>query len=374
MAAVSKYTAGDDTGQPDRDRGIGLVHSSHPVFKELAAVLTLQFSQAGWDCHVIEDIPAASRDFALVLLFGDVALIPWVDAMLDTARARNIPTLLWQLEPLPPRPLDNRAMATVRKLYPVLRGEGVFRSNRARRLTNRYLSWRLQQRTADVFPPAHAMPDRHRLQLVSRSYQWLHDANREGRLSEILAGIRSGATVLEQAGIRARYVPVGHHPRLGGLRPGVERDLDVVFFGSLSRARAETLRRIERRLGDAGYKLTVISGDCYGEKRTGLLNRARIVVNLLSYPWEFPSTRLIMAMACGSLVVSSPRSDPHPFRDGMHFVQPEPGSLADTLLHYLENEAERERLARQAHAYVTGELTMEKTIVSEIKRLLRTPA
>jgi hypothetical protein len=71
---------------------------------ELAVALANQLSQAGWDCFVIEGIPVADRDLDLVLLFGDVAMLPWVDAMLDNVRARDIPTMLWQLEPLPQRP------------------------------------------------------------------------------------------------------------------------------------------------------------------------------------------------------------------------------------------------------------------------------
>jgi hypothetical protein len=337
---------------------------------ELAVALANQLSQAGWDCFVIEGIPVADRDLDLVLLFGDVAMLPWVDAMLDNVRARDTPTMLWQLEPLPQRPLDERALAAVRRLYPVLRAEHIYRSNRIRRLANRFLSWRLAGQARAAFDAGHLPLDRYRLQLVSRSCQWVQDAYRAGRLTGIMAGMQSGAALLEQAGIQAKYVPVGYHPQFGILQPDAERDLDVVFFGSLTEGRAAALRDIECRLGKAGYGLTVASGDCYGESRNGLLNRARIVLNLLNYPWEFPSMRLVMAMACGCLVVSVSGPDPAPFRDGEHFIQAEPGSICETLLRYLANEDERTVLAQRGHAFVTGELTMQKTIVPEIEGIL----
>lgn len=352
--------AAPETGIACEKRRVGLVYSPHPVFGELAAALTSQLSQLGWDCHDIEDIQAASGDLDLVLLFGDVAMLPWVDEMLDMLRVRNIPTLLWQLEPLPPRPLGETALATTRKLYPVLHGENVFRWNRARRLATRFLSWRLARQTADAFERAHLPLDRYRLQLISRGCQWVQDAHRSGRLSEILAGMWSGAAVLEQTGIQAKFMPVGYHPLFGGIQPSAERDLDVVFFGSLTEARTAILRDVESRLEAAGHKLMVVPGDCYGETRDQLLNRARIVLNLLNYPWEFPSMRLVMAMSCGCLVVSAHGLDPRPFRDGVHLVRAELASLAEPLLHYLENEDERTKLARQGRAFVTSELTMEK--------------
>jgi hypothetical protein len=93
-------------------------------------------------------------------------------------------------------------------------------------------------------------------------------------------------------------------------------------------------------------------------------------LNLLNYPWEFPSMRLVMAMACGCLVVSVSGPDPAPFRDGEHFVQTEPDSICEMLLQHLANEDERKVLAQQGHAFVTGELTMQKTIVPEIEGML----
>jgi len=349
---------------------VGLVHSPHPVFEELAAALTLQLSQTGWDCFAVRGIPATSRDLDLVLLIGDVAMLPWVDAMLANVRARNIPTLLWQLEPLPPRPLNDNALATVRRLYPVLRAEHIYRSNRARRLANRFFSWQLARQAAGAFGSAHLPADRYRLQLVSRSFQWAQDSYFAGRVTRILAGMQAGAALLGQAGIQAKYVPVGYHPLLGTLRPHVERDLDVVFFGSVTDERATALRDIESRLGKVGYCLTVVSDNCYGETRIRLLNRTKIVLNLLNYPWEFPSLRLVMAMACGCMVISVSNSDPAPFRDGGHFIQTAPDSICGTLLQHLANEDERNVLAQQGHAFVTGEMTMRKTIVPEIERML----
>jgi hypothetical protein len=349
---------------------IGLVRSSHPVFAEIAEALSCEIGSKGWEYSEIKGFPAGFREVDLILLTGDVALLPWVDGMLDFARRQGIPTMLWQLEPLPPRPLGQDALKIVRKLYPVLRGEQLYRFKRPRRLATSYLSWRLARKIAQAMAPAAIPAGRFRLQLISRSYQWAHDAFQTDRLGTVLAGIKSGESVLREGGIPARYVPAGHHPVFGNIDQDAERDLDVVFFGSLSEERAKALDVLKHQLGKEGYSLTIISADCYGETRKRMLNRAKVVLNLLNYPWEFPSLRMVMAMACGCLVVSDSSLDPAPFRDGEHFARAEPENIGDALLHYLSKGEDRNRLARQGHAFVTGELTLGKTILPEIEEAL----
>lgn len=355
---------------PEPPPRIGLVRSSHPIFAEIAEALSCQIGSKGWDCFEIKGFPAGFHEADLILLIGDVALLPWIDTMLDFACRQGIPTMLWQLEPLPPQPLGYDALKTTRKLYPVLRGENLYRFNRPRRFATRYLSWQLARQVRQALAPEAIPAGRFRLQLISRSYQWSHDAFQAGRLGKVLAGIKSGETVLQKGGIPTHYVPAGYHPVFGNIDQNTDRDLDVLFFGSLSGERVKALDIVKRQLGKEGYNLTVVSTDCYGDARRRMLNRTKIVLNLLNYPWEFPSLRMVMAMACGCLVVSDGGPDPAPFRDGEHFVQAVPETIGTTLLHHLSNVEERRRLAHQGHAFVTGELTMGKMILPELEEML----
>ena len=84
-------------------------------------------------------------------------------------------------------------------------------------------------------------------------------------------------------------------------------------------------------------------------------------MDLVRLPWEMPVMRLLMSMGCGAMVVSDWTGDPAPFaRD--HLVQADTRDLASTVVHYLEHDEDRRRIARAGHRFVTQELTLAGSV------------
>jgi len=125
--------------------------------------------------------------------------------------------------------------------------------------------------------------------------------------------------------------------------------------------RASTLRGLQAQLAQRGRLLTVI-GNTHGAGREQLLNRARITLSLLRAPHDLPGLRVLLGLACGTLVVSESGAGTGAFRPGEHFVTAGPDQLPGTIEYYLTHEAERQKIARQGHAFVTRELTLPNVL------------
>ena len=167
-----------------------------------------------------------------------------------------------------------------------------------------------------------------------------------------------------EQGYRAHRYDYGYHPNFGNLM-GLKRDIDVLFIGETRQRRR---KKLLRRLQDAGIDVTVrgswhkTEGALWGEERTRVLNRTKIVVHLQRYPGKVASKRFVLAMANGAMVVSEPSYRPDPFVEGKHFVSATIDEMPQVIRHYLENSEERERIAAVAHPFVTQHLTWRKTM------------
>jgi hypothetical protein len=166
---------------------------------------------------------------------------------------------------------------------------------------------------------------------------------------------------LAQEGIEAELAPFAYHPSYGHLM-ALERDIDVLFLGEY---RVRRRRRILRRLKDEGLDVVVLGSQSptkgyWGERRTELLNRTKILLHLPRYPGHL-SDRHHMGMATGALVVSEPVYLPDPLRPGVHYVECSVAEMADTVRRYLADAEARQRITNAAHRFLTQELTLERT-------------
>ena len=78
---------------------------------------------------------------------------------------------------------------------------------------------------------------------------------------------------------RIQHVPVGYVPQLSRIVPAPEKDIDVLFYGSVNDRR----RVVLEALRDAGL-VTHAAFGVYGVERDALIARARIVLNMHFYP------------------------------------------------------------------------------------------
>lgn len=172
---------------------------------------------------------------------------------------------------------------------------------------------------------------------------------------------RAYQAYLSQEGIESEFVPVGYHPSYGHMLE-LERDIDVLFLGEYRvRRRRRILRRLERenvqvvRLGSNS-----LTKGYWGEKRTQLLNRTKILLHIPRYQGHL-SDRLLMGMATGALVVSESLYLPDPFEPGVHYVESSVDGMAETVRHYLADEESRRRVTDAAFRFISEELPMERT-------------
>ncbi|HEX6209569.1 MAG TPA: glycosyltransferase [Methylomirabilota bacterium] len=154
----------------------------------------------------------------------------------------------------------------------------------------------------------------------------------------------------------------GYHPSMGRLL-GRDRDLDVLFLGD---TRPPRRRRLLAELRAAGVPVTIRGSwhdsSSWGEGRTELLNRTKVIVHLQRYPGKLAAMRFVMAMANGALVISEPVYKPEPFVDGRHYVTAPAAEMPAAIRYYLDHPAERERITEAAHGLVTDELRFERAM------------
>ncbi len=272
---------------------------------------------------------------AVLWISGSPNWYPCTLRRLAFARPHERPTvMLWHSEPLPPprgsglpRPrLHAREIAKI-----VLRD---------RRATDPYTNaWRLR---------------------------WLA---RRGLPGLLVVSSRDKQEYLEEIGLRAEFVPLGWHSSYGS-DLGLERDIDVLFLGGLDVPRR---KRAFRRLRAAGVDLVTLGSwkdpEYWGESRTQLLNRARIMLNISRHPGQVAGQRLILGAAHGVLVVSEPMHRPEPWVAGEHYVSATLEEMPAAVAHYLEHEDERRRIAARALELATTELSLERSILRLLELL-----
>ena len=100
----------------------------------------------------------------------------------------------------------------------------------------------------------------------------------------------------------------------------------------------------------------------WGEERTQLVNRARIFLNVSRHPGQFSGERLVIGMANRALVLSEPIYRPAPFVPGEHYLEAESEAWPELIESQLADEEARRRVADAGHAFVTNELTYERSV------------
>jgi glycosyltransferase involved in cell wall biosynthesis len=167
---------------------------------------------------------------------------------------------------------------------------------------------------------------------------------------------------LAEQGIDAAFAPLGYHPSLGR-DLGLERDIDVLFLGSLDVPRR---KRILRSLRSAGLNVLALGSwsdpAFWGEERVRLLNRTKVLLNLPRHPGLLSGYRMVIGMANRALVVAEPIYQPAPYRPGVHFVSASPGEIPEVVNDLLEDDEQRRAIADAAYEFVTTELTLERSV------------
>lgn len=291
------------------------------------------------------DLPA---HLDVVLTYGPLgSLVPLARHLTTLPPAKRPPLALWLTEQLPNpaipewiRYLVGRLRSTTERIY----------YDRATEAGGpaRYLTW---------------------LTKGGRRFRYYGDLYwlRQERLLSVLATTsRWTANFLKDRGFDPIVAYVGAPPDWGASL-GLDRDIPVLWLGKAgTRRRQRLLRRIRAELGLRGIEILVVDGIenpyIFGEQRTILLNRTKIVLNLLRAKWDDNSMRYFLAAPNRAMILTEPTLPHTPFVAGVHLIEAPVDQMAETICYYLAHEDERERVAEEAYRLVANDLTMEKAV------------
>jgi hypothetical protein len=346
-------------------------------YDEPVSVLAAVVQELGGEVFTARDGDPSLLTADAVILFGKCSAFDGSAQLLAAHAAQRPSTVLWHVEPLPPRPIPPEAEKAARRLarcdfnrlpqpLPTLvrcvpghsRWWGLVRWARCRQMVRRY-GWDQRADSRSIHPRVWYHAVQHAL--------WLRQRYSRTWCDLVAASTQPRCRVLTEMGIPCEYAPFGYHSRWGTTSRS-QRDVDVVFLGRVKgTGRERLLRRIERGLARADVKLVVADQGCYGDQRTELLNRARISLDLTQATWEMPVLRLLTSMACGALVVSNCPLDPYPFR-AEYLVRADSDCLEAAILAQLADEPARRRRAEAAYHYLTTELTWRAVVTRVLQR------
>jgi hypothetical protein len=287
------------------------------------------FRELGCEVTVVPDGPAELALHDVVLLWSNPAWYPGIRQQLrDSVGAGRPLVATYHAEPLlPPR------------------ASGLPRWSTALNAREAALVLRRHPRSNDAYTNAV------RLRRILR----------EGWLDLIFASSLEKVEFLEEQGIRSWYVPYGYHPSHGRML-GLERTIDALFLGGTDPWRRRRLIRFLRRKGiDLEVRGDWKDRSLWGEGRTQLLNRTKIVVHLQRHVGLLAGMRFVLALGNGAMLVAEPCYRPDPYLPGVHYAEAPASQLPDTIRYYLAHPEERERMVAAGHRLVTEEVTLLRT-------------
>lgn len=199
-----------------------------------------------------------------------------------------------------------------------------------------------------------------------RYYGDLFWLQRKGILSALVISSLWTANFLRERGFNPTVFPLSYQPDKE-LDWESERDIPVLWLGKIgSSRRKRILNRIRTELKERGIEMMFVDGVespyVFGEERTRLLNRTKIVLNLLREEWDDNSMRYVLSMPQGALVVTEPTLPHTAFIPDKHLVSVPIDEITDTICYYLEHEDERRKIAEQAFKEITRHSRVESLI------------
>jgi hypothetical protein len=200
-----------------------------------------------------------------------------------------------------------------------------------------------------------------------------YSAYRRGLLTIFADSSAIYAQIHRKHGLPATYLPWGSAPEWYE-DMHLPRDIDVLWLGKRgTKRRSQLLDQLRAALAAHGVQIYVIDNQensyVFGRKRTEMLNRAKITLNITRTWFDDNFSRFSMAAPNRSLIVSEPML-PHclEYKPGVHYVSTPLDELSATILHYLEAEQERRKIVENAYSLLTTELTMVNSVAKVLNQ------
>lgn len=285
-------------------------------------------------------------DYDSILTFGPHYgwMIPLLHQVSRCMTDKNKPNLIWWMgENLPHfgTPIRNRIIGRLRSIADMLMYKSPFSFSRQHVLFR--LAHRYRMLDALILGQKRGL-----FQLVATT-----SAYRGERLREL--------------GIPCTYIPISWGPSNElGEQLELQRDIDVLWLGRDYRFRPQRQRNLSKlyeRLEAKGIKVVKVSSGLSGDERTQLLNRTKILINLLRIEEDWTGHRLLLGAANGAMNISEPMVDTQMFVPNEHIIFSPLNDMPDVIEHYLIHESERRSITDKAFKLIHDELTMKQSLI-----------
>ncbi|MBN1667733.1 MAG: glycosyltransferase family 1 protein [Anaerolineales bacterium] len=296
------------------------------------------------------------HEYDFLLLYGPMLPITPLSTWLTKQRMAVPPILFWFTEQLH-RPQYSKIQRKIAKL----RAQAEIKFGTASPFIQRYSNLTLRLLRAGRL----------------RAFGEILNLNDLGYLKHVFVFSQTHLNYFRQSNLPVDLIPMGYHPQFGqNLR--IKKDIDVVFLGSTrDHRRRKLIQEIHEDLHSLGIHFEIRDGSsqhgyAFGEQRTRLINRSRIMLNIMRQPWDDPCFRMLLAAPNRSLLISEsllPASTGL-FTPGEHLITANLGAIVDTISRYLSDVPARERIVEKAYDLVTNGMTMEamtRKIITTVK-------
>lgn len=320
---------------------------------EIGGAIVRGLSERGLVTRFLPDGAAQVLDCDVILLAKGPSSQRRTVGAIRRAGAARPAVAAWLFEPLPPPDLP----------CDVIRGAVGFSALRTGRRwmrpVMRCLSWPLD---AHLARRAGRSLTASNLRFLVDNASFAFLGSEQGWLDAIYVSTEQKRRHLADWGISARFLPVGQQPSYGH-DMGRPRDIDVLFVGSLkAQGRRRALANLMGRLRAAGLVTHVPEGPVWGQARTDLVNRARVMLHMHQFDWDTPWMRWCLAAANGAVIASEPLSVPHPLVPGRDYLEAPADALAEAIAALLRDEDRRRAMLASCRAALGASMAMDRIL------------
>jgi hypothetical protein len=149
---------------------------------------------------------------------------------------------------------------------------------------------------------------------------------------------------LSTQGIHADYLPIGYHKGLELINSDIDKDIDVLFFGSLGERRKHI---IDSLTTNNKLKVQTLFG-IYGKKRDEYIGRSRIILNVHFYPSKIFEAVRISYLLNNRCCVVSEESPLYPY-NGVDIPMYKYENIVEECRILLNNKEKIERLRNSSY-------------------------
>lgn len=300
-----------------------------------------------------------------VLMMGSLASLRQTAACLES-RAHSRPfTIAWQVEVLPPPTIGPKSLRLMMSISTSWFGQKWIKPFiRVLGLPLDYLVF-----TFGEIGVSSREINYRQLRFTVDNLSWLKRGRDRNWLDQVGASTEQKRLFLKKMGFSTFFSPAGLQKSFGRIL-NIERDIDVLFIGSLkSSRRRKRVESILEQLSGLGYRVHIAPRKTQDEERTHLINRARVVLHIHQFAWDTPWMRWCFATANGAVIASEELSLPDPLRPGIDYLSATQNSLSGSIAELLSNEPKRLEMLENCTKSMKSYMSLERSL-DDIKHVI----